>query len=91
MATTVTEPPLLGVVTAFLKGGISAASASLWSLSRCAGNLHLIYKVNVYLYRLQNTLSVVQGSKVFGNVEPNTADSRQEMHQDWNNLPTKKL
>lgn len=49
-ATTVTEPPLLGLVTALLKGGILAASP--WSLSRCAGNLHFIYKVNVYLYRL---------------------------------------
>lgn len=43
----------------------------------------------MYLYRLENTLPVVQGSKVFGNVEPDTADSRQEVHQDWNNLTTK--
>lgn len=32
------------------------------------------------------------GRKVFGDVKSNTvADSRQEMHQNWNNLPTEKI
>ena len=42
-----------------------------------------------HLYRFPHTFSAVTWSQVLRNVQPNTADGREEMQEDWNHLKEK--